>query len=79
VSDGATVRVYLNGVAYGNVLNLPLGAVTSLLQVGSWPSGGSGGPFVDFFGGRIDEVRVYGRALSAAEIQNDANTPVPGP
>ena len=26
--------------------------------------------------GRIDEVRIYNRALSAAEIQADMNTPV---
>src|SRR2546429_3013041 len=30
------------------------------------------------FAGRIDEVRIYNRALSAAEIQADMNTPVGG-
>ena len=30
-----------------------------------------------FFHGRIDEVRVYNRALSADEVQADMNTPVP--
>jgi hypothetical protein len=29
-----------------------------------------------YFGGVIDEVRVYSRALSQAEIQADMNTPV---
>ena len=35
----------------------------------------------EYFAGLIDEVRIYNRALSAAEIQNDMNTPVapPGP
>jgi hypothetical protein len=30
----------------------------------------------EFFQGRIDEVRVYNRALTPAEIQTDMNTPV---
>ena len=29
-----------------------------------------------YFGGVIDEVRIYNRALTAAEIQNDMNTPL---
>jgi hypothetical protein len=29
-----------------------------------------------YFAGRIDEVRIYNRALSVAEIQSDMNTPV---
>jgi len=31
----------------------------------------------EFFKGRADEVRVYGRALSQAEIQAAMNTPLP--
>jgi Concanavalin A-like lectin/glucanases superfamily len=30
----------------------------------------------EYFQGRIDEVRVYNRALTQAEIQQDMNTPV---
>jgi hypothetical protein len=29
-----------------------------------------------YFAGRIDEVRIYNRALSAAEIQTDMNAPL---
>ena len=29
-----------------------------------------------YFQGRIDEVRVYNRALSQTEIQADMNTPI---
>jgi concanavalin A-like lectin/glucanase superfamily protein len=29
-----------------------------------------------YFPGKIDEIRIYNRALSAAEIQSDMNTPV---
>jgi hypothetical protein len=30
----------------------------------------------EYFAGLIDEVRIYNRALSAAEVQSDMNTPV---
>jgi hypothetical protein len=30
----------------------------------------------EYFAGLIDDVRVYNRALSAAEITTDMNTPV---
>ena len=33
----------------------------------------------EYFPGRIDEVRIYNRALSAAEIQTDMNTAIGGP
>ena len=33
----------------------------------------------EYFGGLIDEVRVYNRALSAAEIATDRDTPVGAP
>ncbi|MGH7393890.1 MAG: LamG-like jellyroll fold domain-containing protein, partial [Candidatus Rokuibacteriota bacterium] len=31
----------------------------------------------DRLSGTIDEVRIYNRALSAAEIQQDLGTPIP--
>jgi hypothetical protein len=30
----------------------------------------------EFFAGRIDEVRLYNRALAAAEIQANMNAPI---
>jgi hypothetical protein len=33
----------------------------------------------EYFGGLIDEVRIYNRALSAAEIATDRDTPVGAP
>ena len=61
--DGATIRLYVNGVQEGMLAatiaiaqnNLPLG-------IGAQSDGGTK------FNGALDEVRVYGRALSAAEI-----------
>jgi hypothetical protein len=31
----------------------------------------------EFFQGRIDEIRVYNRALSLSEIQADISAPIP--
>ena len=63
--------MYVNGALVGTLAH-------------SGPLTTSGGPlriggdsvWAEFFQGRIDEVRVYSRALSAAEIQQDMNTPV---
>src|SRR5207237_106144 len=35
-------------------------------------------PLADYWDGLIDEVRLYSRALSAAEIQADMTTPIAG-
>src|SRR5262249_22465268 len=73
-----TMDVYLNGVLDNGVL---VGTVTSTQQNSTLPvvvgkrSGLSGFEF----NGRIDEVRIYNRALSPTEIQSDMNTPVGGP
>ena len=39
---------------------------------------GSDSIYGQYFNGRIDEVRIYNRALSATEVQTDMNTPVGG-
>ena len=38
---------------------------------------GQFGGDVDRLDGVIDEVRVYSRALSQTEVQNDMSTPIP--
>ena len=70
--DGATLRLYVNGQL-----------VRSKAQTGSLPvtSGvlGIGGNNIwsdQYFSGRIDEIRIYNRALTQQEIQNDMNTPI---
>lgn len=71
--DGATVRLYVNGAQVASrAQTTPLAATTGTLQIGgdSYPN--------EFFVGRIDEVRVYNRALTSAEIQADMNTAVGG-
>ena len=70
--DGSALRLYVNGVqvssqaATGNII-----ASADPLRIGGnsiWSS--------EFFNGLIDEVRIYNRALTQAEIQTDMNTAV---
>jgi chitodextrinase len=72
--DGTTVRLFVNGAQVASqAQTAPLRTTTGTLQIGgdSYPN--------EFFAGRIDEVRVYNRALSAAEIQADMGVAVGTP
>jgi len=69
--DGATLKLYVNGVQA--VSQARTGAVETN---GNPLRIGGNVPFGEFFQGLIDEVRVYNRALSQAEIQTDMNTSV---
>ena len=70
-SDGTTQRLYVNGVQ-----------VASRAQSGTMPVStgamriGGNSIWGEYFKGRIDEVRVYNRALTASQIQADMNTPI---
>ena len=55
VSDGATLRAYLNGAAWGAPRTIALGTMTGTLQVGA---GNRGSRNVNYFAGTIDEVRA---------------------
>ena len=69
--DGAQVRLYVNGVQAGSR------AQTGNMVVSTGPLRvGGNAVWTEFFAGLIDEVRVYNRALSAAEIQADMNAAV---
>jgi Concanavalin A-like lectin/glucanases superfamily/Bacterial Ig-like domain/Bacterial Ig domain len=69
--DGATVRLYVNGVQVASqAQTTALTTTNGTLQIGGDAYPG------EFFAGRIDEVRIYNRALSAAEITTDMNTPL---
>lgn len=75
-ATGATMHVYLNGALNdGTQLGIPNASQTNgslEAQIGQRP--GYTGNFN--FTGRIDDVRIYNRALTLAEIQTDMNTPV---
>ncbi len=71
--DGATLRFYVNGV------QVATRALTGSLASGAAPlSIGGNGVWGEWFAGRIDEVRVYNRVLSAADIQGDMTRAVSG-
>ena len=69
--DGATLRLYVNGVLARSVAMS--GAIA---QSGGALRIGGNNVWGEFFAGVIDEVRVYNRALSATEIGNDMNTAI---
>jgi hypothetical protein len=70
--DGAMMRMFVNGVQVSSRAASGSIAVSSgALRIGGNSVWG------EYFRGQIDEVRVYNRALTAAEIQTDMNTPVP--
>jgi hypothetical protein len=61
--DGTIIRLYVNGVQEGSLATSIAIAQNDLpLGIGAQSDGGTE------FNGTLDEVRVYGRALSAAEI-----------
>jgi hypothetical protein len=65
------LRLYVNGVQAATL------AQTGSIETPSTPLRiGGNVPYGEYFQGLIDEVRVYNRALSAAEIQSDMNTPI---
>jgi len=72
--DGTTFRLYLNGVQVANRVQ------TGTIAASSGPVRiGGNSMWGEYFAGRIDEVRIYSRALTQAEIQNDMNTPITSP
>src|SRR4029077_9178628 len=73
-----TLDIYVNGVLNNGTLSgtVPAAQLNAAVYVNiGRRSGGSG----YYFNGVIDDVRVYNRALSQAEIQADMNTPVGSP
>jgi PKD repeat protein len=69
--DGNTERLYVNGTQVAQRPQTgPIQASSSPLRVGGNSVWGQ------FFKGRIDEIRVYNRALRATEIQTDMNRSV---
>jgi hypothetical protein len=70
--DGTMLRMFVNGVQVSTKAVTGSAAVSAgALRIGGNSIWG------EYFRGLIDEVRVYNRALTAAEIQTDMNTPIP--
>jgi hypothetical protein len=70
--DGSTLRMFVNGVQVSSrALTGSMPATSSPLRIGGNSVWG------EYYRGLIDEVRIYNRALTGAEIQTDMNTPIP--
>ena len=70
--DGKTMKVYVNGKLEGDAANgVPI--APSALEL--WIGGDDFGRPTDFFPGKIDEVRLYEKTLSEADIQKVMETP----
>ena len=70
--DGKTMKVYVNGKLEGETANnVPI--APSDLEL--WIGGDDFGRPTDFFPGTIDEVRLYEKTLTEAEIQKVMETP----
>lgn len=63
--DGTTWRIYWNGVLDNSAVNTGPVATTRNVYIGAVDINGSPG---QYWSGRVDDVRIYNRALSAAEI-----------
>jgi hypothetical protein len=69
--DGATLKFWVNGALAGSrAATGTLANSTGVLRLGG------NAIWNEWFAGRIDEVRVYNRALTQAELQADMATAV---
>jgi hypothetical protein len=69
--DGTTLKMWVNGVLAGTrAVTGTLTNSTGVLRIGG------NSIWSEWFAGRIDEVRVYNRALSQAQLQADMAAPV---
>jgi hypothetical protein len=69
--DGSNVKLYVNGTLVGTVA-----ATGSIVQTAAALQLGAASAIGGWFRGRIDEVRIYNRALSPQEIGSDMQTPI---
>jgi hypothetical protein len=65
--DGATMRLYLDGLEVGSTAKT--GEVANQGDVSAWIGGNPGDPTGKTWDGLIDEVRLYNRPLSVSEVQ----------
>jgi fibronectin type 3 domain-containing protein len=71
--DGSALRLYVNGILASTQPQADaIATSTNQLSIGGDSIYGQ------FFAGMIDDVRIYNRAITASEIQNDMTIPVGG-
>jgi hypothetical protein len=70
--DGATLRMFVNGVQVASRAHAgTMAPSTGVLRIGGTNVAS------EWFAGRIDDLRIYARALSAGEIQLDMAAGIP--
>ena len=66
--DGTAMKVYIDGVLAGSLaLTGTITTNTNIISIGSQPG------FGEYFGGTVDEVRIWNVARTQAQIQADMN------
>ena len=70
--DGAHIRLYVNGELIRSEPAPPLTTGSGDLEIGC-------GAFATHFDGRIDELRLYDRALGSGEVAADMEAPIQAP
>jgi arabinan endo-1,5-alpha-L-arabinosidase len=69
VFDGTRHSLYIDGKLENTSTNPPQTATVTKCELGRWWGGASG---LCYYGGSLDDVRIYSRALSEKEIQEIA-------
>jgi hypothetical protein len=69
--DGSHLRLFVNGIQVSSrEMSGPMTTSTGVLRIGGNSVWG------EYFAGRIDEIRIYNRALTPAEILGDMVAPI---
>ena len=79
VGTNLVQQFFVNGVLAGTTTTVASGTAANnqvAVSNGALRIGGNASSNNEFFRGLIDEVRVYNRALSAAEIATDMTAPI---
>ena len=79
VGTNVVSQFYVNGVLVGTTTTVASGTAANnqiVVSNGALRIGGDASSTGEFFHGLIDEVRIYNRALSVAEITTDMTTPI---
>lgn len=70
--NGSALKLYVNGVQAASInVSGAIACSSGVLRIGGNSLWG------EWFKGRIDEVRIFNRALTASEIVTKKNTPIP--
>lgn len=73
--QGSNTTMFVNGIIAGEDIHSPVAQSTgSYLQIGN---DFLYGPYISSFHGKLDDIRIYNRALSLAEMQQLYMSPSP--